>query len=152
MSTHTPSHSPGHASGGHATGAHPHGDHPLVGHLVPLWILFATGTVLIILTVVTVAAHAIDLGEFNIVIALAIAVVKATLVGMFFMHLRWDRPFNQLVFVGSVIFVVLLLWFCMMDTKQYQQELVVGNPKLSQAVLDTQAPTAPIAAEAPRYR
>jgi len=147
MSTHTPSHSHGHASSGHAAD-----EHPLVGHLVPLWILFATGTVLIILTVVTVAAHALDLGEFNIVIALAIALVKAVLVGMFFMHLRWDRPFNQLVFVGSVIFVVLLMWFCMMDTKQYQNDLVVGNPKRSQEVLDKLAPTAPIAAEAPRYR
>lgn len=142
------SHMPGHASGK----SHQHDGHPLVGHLVPLWILFATGGALIVLTIITVAAHSVDLGEFNIVFALVIAAIKATLVGLYFMHLRWDRPFNQLVFVGSIVFVLLLMIFCMMDSKQYQPELVGGNPSMVQMTIDKEAPTAPIAKQAPVLR
>ena len=80
-----------------------HGDdHPIVGHLVPMSILVWTTIALLFLTVVTVAVRYVDVGEFNIVIAIGIAVLKATLVALFFMHLKWDRPFNQIVFVACM--------------------------------------------------
>jgi cytochrome c oxidase subunit 4 len=139
-------HSSSHAHGGHGPGQ------PLVGHLVPLSVLFATAFALIVLTVITVASHSVDFGEFNIAVALIIAGVKALLVGLYFMHLRWDRPFNQLIFIGSIIFVVLLMVFCIMDTGQYRAQLVEGNPKMVQDTLTKEAPNAPIAAEAARYR
>ena len=44
-----------------------------------------------VLTVVTVGAALIDLGSLNIVVAIAIAIVKATLVILFFMHQRTAR-------------------------------------------------------------
>ena len=120
-------------------------DHPLVGHLVPLWILFATATVLLVLTIITVAVRYVDLGEANIYIAIGIAGVKATLVGLYFMHLKWDRPFNQLTLVGSIAFVVLLIWFTMLDSKQYEPQLIRGNPTGVQTELGQKAPDAPIA-------
>ncbi|MDZ4831988.1 MAG: cytochrome C oxidase subunit IV family protein [Phycisphaerae bacterium] len=123
------------------------GDKPLVGHLVPIGLLVANGTALLLLTVVTMALHYVDLGELNIVVALAVATLKATLVGLFFMHLRWDRPFNQLIFVGSVVFVALLIAFVTLDTRQYQSTIRPGNPKMVQDVLDADAPTAPITAK-----
>jgi cytochrome c oxidase subunit IV len=137
--------------------AHAHGhahdtEHPLVGHLVPLWILFATAAVLIVLTFITVAVRYVDLGEANIYIAIGIAGVKAILVGLYFMHLKWDRPFNQLTLVGSIAFVVLLILFTMLDTKQYEAELVVGNPAGVQTELGQRAPDAPIAKQAPQIR
>jgi caa(3)-type oxidase subunit IV len=50
-----------------------------------------------------------DLGQANIFIALAIAITKATLVVLFFMHL-WDMGgVNRLVFVVSVLFAVVLI-------------------------------------------
>ena len=101
--------------------------HPSVGHVVPLWLLFAVGGSLIVLTWVTVAATTIDLGRFNLWIALLIAGVKAFLVALYFMHLRWDRPFNGFVFLGAIAFVVLFIGFAMMDTMQYQ-------PAIEQAV------------------
>lgn len=138
-----------HAHSGHG---HAGDDHPLVGHLVPLWVLFATGTVLLILTIITVAVRYVDLGEANIYIAIGIAGVKATLVGLFFMHLKWDKPFNQLTLVGSVLFVVLLMWFTMLDSKQYEGTLVRGNPSGVQNELGQKAPDAPLAKSAQQFR
>jgi cytochrome c oxidase subunit 4 len=133
----------GHGHDGHAG----HAGQPLVGHLVAPWILFATGGALIVLTVITVAIRYVDLGEANLLVALAIAGLKATLVSLFFMHLRWDRPFNQLIFLSGILFVVLMMVFCLMDTSQYRESQYVGNPVDVQAVLDKDAPNAPIAAQ-----
>jgi len=133
-----------HAHSSHDHG-HPHGEaHPLVGHLVPYSTLFATGGALLVLTVITVAARYVDLGEANIYLAIGIAVVKATLVSLFFMHLRWDRPFNLMVLVGSMLFVVLMMIFCMMDVGQYMNTENKGNPAAVQSYLDANAPFAPV--------
>jgi cytochrome c oxidase subunit 4 len=70
--------------------------------------------------------------------------VKATLVSLFFMHLRWDRPFNLMVLVGSMLFVVLMMVFCMMDVGQYQATLNKGNPAKVQTFLEANAPYAPV--------
>ncbi len=131
-----------HDSHGHAGEAH-----PLVGHLVPYTTLLATGMTLLVLTIITVAVRYMDLGEANIYIAIGIAVVKATLVSLFFMHLRWDRPFNLLVLVGSMLFVILMMCFCMMDVGQYAHTIIPGNPSAVQTYLDANAPGAPITAK-----
>jgi len=126
---------------------HDHGGlrQPLVGHVVPLSYLIWTSIALIFLTVVTVAVRYVDAGEFNMVIALGIAALKATLVGMFFMHLKWDKPFNQLVFVGCITFVLLLIALTVLDTGQNAPTIYDGNPSRVQTELDTNAPDAPIA-------
>jgi len=46
-------------------------------------------------------------------------VVKASLVVLFFMHLRWDKPFNAIVFIGCLIFVGLFISLALLDTGQY---------------------------------
>lgn len=125
-----------------------HGDdHPIVGHLVPMSILIWTTVALLFLTFVTVAVMYIDVGEFNIVIAIGIAVLKATLVALFFMHLKWDRPFNQIVFVACMAFVILLIVLTVLDTSQNKPSLFDGNPSLVQETLDAKAPLAPISQE-----
>ena len=136
------------ASNAHAHDSHGE-PHPLVGHLVPFWLLFITGGALLALTVITVAVRYIDVGEFNMVIALGVAVIKATLVALFFMHLRWDRPFNLLTFVGSMAFVILMMAFCMLDTSQYRATQFVGNPPEVEATLQANAPGAPVARYTP---
>ena len=136
-----------HAHSSHDHG-HGHGEpHPLVGHLVPYSTLLATGFALLVLTVITVAARYVDLGEANIYLAIGIAVVKATLVSLFFMHLRWDRPFNLMVLVGSMLFVVLMMIFCMMDVGQNMPTENKGNPAKVQQYLDANAPFAPVTAK-----
>ena len=127
----------------HAT--HEGGDtHPLVGHLVPISTLVATGTALLVLTAVTVAVRWIDLGEINIAIALGIAAVKATLVALFFMHLRWDKPFNGFAFIGSVAFVALFMAFALIDSNAYFHDRDRGTAKGAEEILLKDAPDAPI--------
>jgi cytochrome c oxidase subunit 4 len=133
------------ATNHHPTAASGHEPHPLVGHLVPTWLLVFTGTVLLLLTAITVAVRYIDIGEFNIVVALGVALVKAALVCLFFMHLRWDRPFNVLVFVGSAAFVILMMAFLVMDTSQYRALQFGGNAPEVEATLQANAPGAPVA-------
>ena len=88
--------------------------------MAPLRILIGTGVALLFLTWVTVFVAKFDMGEMNIYVALSVAVVKATLVAMFFMHLRWDRPFNTLVFIGSLVFVMLFIAIALTDTAEYK--------------------------------
>lgn len=104
-------------------------DGPLVGHLVPWQLLLATCIVLIVLTVVTVMAIWVDLGPLNLWIAMFIATIKACLVVMYFMHLRWDRPFNVLAFCGSLVFVALFIGLAMTDFKAYRQEMIPPTAK-----------------------
>ena len=89
-----------------------------IGHIVPLKTLFAVFVALTLLTVLTVAASEVNFGEFNLVIALCIAVVKASLVVLFFMHLLWDKPFNAIIFVGCLVFVGLFISLTLLDTGQ----------------------------------
>jgi cytochrome c oxidase subunit 4 len=66
---------------------------------------------LLILTAVTVGASYVHFGSgmANVIIALLIATTKASLVGLFFMHLAHDRPLNGIILVTSLSFVALLL-------------------------------------------
>jgi len=108
----------------HKTGnGHEGEDHPLVGHVVPLWLLLGVGAALIFLTVVTVAVTYVDLGRFNLFVALVIAGIKALMVCLYFMHLRWDRIFNGFIFMGAVVFVILFIGFAMMDSLSYQPDI-----------------------------
>ena len=56
---------------------------------------------LLILTFITVWVSYYNFGIFNIVVAMAVASVKATLVALFFMHLKYDNRTNQVVFASS---------------------------------------------------
>jgi cytochrome c oxidase subunit 4 len=74
-----------------------------IGRYVIVWAL------LLLFTAITVITGRINLGAANIFIALIIAITKATLVVLFFMHL-WDMGgVNRLVFVVSVLFVAVLM-------------------------------------------
>ena len=55
---------------------------------------------------------------------LAIATAKAVLVALYYMHLRWDKPFNALVFVAAIGFLMLFIGIAMMDSAQYQPTLI----------------------------
>ena len=115
-------------------------DHGNPGHIVPNRIMIATGIALLFLTAITVWIASIDLGEANIYVALGIAVLKGTLVALIFMHLRWDRPFNQIVFVGALCFVALFIGLAMTDTAEYQDDIIPGDaPRVIEALADTGA-------------
>ncbi len=77
-------------------------------HLVPLKIYFAVFAALMVGTAGTVWAAFQDFGPLNTVIALGIAGVKATLVILFFMHVKYSKPLIW-VFVGSGFFWLAIL-------------------------------------------
>lgn len=64
---------------------------------------------LITLTVLTVAITSVELNAFNVVAALIIAALKATIVLLYFMHLKFDQKVFLImtVFVMAVIFAVI---------------------------------------------
>lgn len=105
---------------------HGAGGHPEVGHVVPLRLLVGVLVALLALTFITVAVTWWDFGSLNLVIALVIATVKASLVGLYFMHLRWDRPFNAVVFITSLALVMLFVVFALIDSHEYQPEVIPG--------------------------
>ena len=74
------------------------------------------------LTVVTVVSSRLDLGQFNVVLALAIAALKATLVAMFFMHLRYEHRFKAVIFVSAVFFAVLFVQWVRSSMKEAARE------------------------------
>jgi cytochrome c oxidase subunit 4 len=107
-----------------ATDDHKHhaDEHHGLAHTATIKVLVATGGTLLLLTLVTVLATKIDFGaNINLGVAMAIAVVKATLVILFFMHLKYDRLFHSVVFVSALLAASLFVGFTLMDTNQYQQ-------------------------------
>ena len=99
-----------------------HDDHHGLSHVASLRALLGTGSTLLMLTIVTVLATKVDFGaNINLAIAMAIAVLKATLVILFFMHLKYDRLFHTVVFVGAILAASLFVGFTLMDSNQYQQ-------------------------------
>jgi len=99
-----------------------HDDHENeISHVASVKTLVGTGGTLLLLTILTVAATKIDFGaNINLAIAMVIAVTKATLVILFFMHLRYDRLFHTVVFVSAICAASLFVGFTLMDSSQYQ--------------------------------
>ena len=99
------------ATGGNVNVNEPHepehgNDHV---HVVPIPIYLAVFAALMVGTYLTVWAAGKDFGAFNTVVALGIAVTKATLVILFFMHVKYSARLTQLVVAVAFAFLTLLL-------------------------------------------
>jgi cytochrome c oxidase subunit IV len=70
---------------------------------------------LLALTVITTLVAFVDLGNFSVVVALAIAVTKMLLVALFFMHVRYSTKLTQLVIVGGLLWLAILLLLTLSD-------------------------------------
>jgi cytochrome c oxidase subunit IV len=126
-----------------------HHDAHGLGHVMPIPLLVAVLGALLFLTFVTVAVTWFDLGAFNIWLALLVAAVKASLVCLYFMHLRYDNPFNGIALVASFFFVSLFIALAISDSGQYNP-LIQPNPTRLEAgpVQKGGANTTPAAAPA----
>jgi cytochrome c oxidase subunit 4 len=78
-------------------------------HVVPRKIYFAVAAALMVLLVLTYAMAQVDLGPFNIVVALAIAFLKAGLVVTFFMEAKWSSRLVWLVAGSGLLWLFLLI-------------------------------------------
>jgi cytochrome c oxidase subunit IV len=84
-------------------------------HIVSPKVYAAIFIALIVFTTLTVWAAFQNFGKFNIVIALAIATVKATLVVLFFMHAFYSPKRTQLVIVCAVFWLAIMLALTLSD-------------------------------------
>src|ERR1700732_1226535 len=82
-----------------------------VGSSVAIWLALLAGTG------ITVAAAFIDLGPFNTIVALTIATIKATLVVLFFMHVKYTHEkMTGLVVASAIFWLFILLALSMADS------------------------------------
>jgi cytochrome c oxidase subunit IV len=86
-------------------------------HISSAKFLWGIAIVLFILTFITVAVTWIEIpAPWNVVVAVAIAVVKATLVVLFFMNLWWDSKFNTMLFLLAILFFIIFIGITLLDT------------------------------------
>jgi cytochrome c oxidase subunit 4 len=84
-------------------------------HVVPTRTYYGIYAVLLFCTYLTWQVAVFDLGAFNTVVALVIAVFKAALVVLFFMHARYGTRLTWVVVLGSVLWLGILLALTLND-------------------------------------
>lgn len=95
----------------------PCGDGYLVhAHITPVKTNLIIISILFALTGLTVAVYFQNLGEANLAVALLIASIKATLVGTWFMHLKYEKAFNVSFFLGALLFMSIFFGYTSNDT------------------------------------
>lgn len=86
-------------------------------HIMPMATYLKIAGALFALTILTVVAHQfhVQMGSFAAPVAFAIALVKAVLVLLYFMHLKDDTNMNRAIFSTAFFFLAVLLIFCVVD-------------------------------------
>jgi cytochrome c oxidase subunit 4 len=84
-------------------------------HVLPTRVYYTIFAILMLGTAATVLIAFVDLGPFNAVAALTIAVFKATLVVLFFMHVKYSTRLTWAVVMGSVFWLGILIVLTMGD-------------------------------------
>lgn len=85
------------------------------GHVAPKSMYYAVFAALMVGTAITVAAAFVDLGALNNVVMLAIAITKATLVVLYFMHVRWSSRLTWVVAASGFFWLLILFGLTMQD-------------------------------------
>jgi cytochrome c oxidase subunit IV len=85
------------------------------GHVAPKSMYYAVFAALMAGTALTVGVAFVDLGALNNVLMLGIAMTKAVLVILFFMHVRWGTRLTWVVAASGFIWLVILLGLTMTD-------------------------------------
>jgi cytochrome c oxidase subunit 4 len=117
----------------------PHADHghgEMLGHILPLKVYLGVFAALVVLTVVTVQASYIDTGPaMHLTIAMVIASVKAGLVAMFFMHLKYEQKITWLYAGFPLILLAILIGGLFIDNPYRIKTVPVGSqPEVQQTV------------------
>ena len=94
-----------------------------IGHVLPLSLLIKVFGCLVLLTILTVITGQASLYGADLAVAMIIATCKASLVCLFFMHLKYDRPFHGMIFLFSVMCVGIFLAFVALDAESYQEHI-----------------------------
>ena len=85
------------------------------GHIAPKSMYYSIFLALMVLTIVTYLVTFVHLGAFNLAVAMAIAITKATLVILFFMHVRWSTRLTWVVAASGFFWLLILFGLTMQD-------------------------------------
>ncbi|MBL4702431.1 MAG: cytochrome C oxidase subunit IV family protein [Phycisphaeraceae bacterium] len=99
--------------------------HEHVSSIAQLLGIFA---LLIFFTFLTVAVTWVDLGPFNVWIAILIAAIKVTIVAMFYMHLKYENQFFGQILITSIFFATVMIGIILMDTRAYLPDVHDATP------------------------
>jgi len=86
-----------------------------MAHILPKRVYYTIFAILMFCTYLTVQIAFFDLGVLNTIAALGIAVFKATLVALFFMHLKYSPRLTWAVVLGSIFWLGILIALTMSD-------------------------------------
>ena len=84
-------------------------------HVVSRRVYLAVFAALVVLTGVTVLVTGFDFGPLNLIVALGVAVTKASLVVLYFMHARYSPRLTGVVIASSIAFFVILVFLTLTD-------------------------------------
>lgn len=85
------------------------------GHVISKATYFLIFGVLLVLTASTVWVATFDLGPLNAIVALSIAVLKATLVVLYFMHVRYSSKLTWVFVAAGLFWLAILVAFTLSD-------------------------------------
>ncbi len=91
------------------------GEHFHEAHIVSPKVYFVIFMALLVGTALTIGASYVDMGPWNPVIAIAIAVTKATLVVLYFMHIKYSSKLMKLTVGAGVFTFLILVGMCLSD-------------------------------------
>jgi cytochrome c oxidase subunit 4 len=92
-----------------------HGNQLFEEHIVPVSTYLGVFVALLIATGLTTWIAYQDLGNWNVVVALTIAVCKATLVVLFFMHVKYNKGLSRIVLIGALFWLGIMITFTLSD-------------------------------------
>jgi len=85
------------------------------GHVAPKSMYYSVFAALMVGTVLTVVVAFFDLGPLNNVLMLGIAMTKALLVVLYFMHVRWSSRLTWVVAASGFFWLLILFGLTMQD-------------------------------------
>jgi cytochrome c oxidase subunit IV len=112
-------------------------------HIVPVKSYMSVFVALLVLTALTTSIAFIDLGKYNTVVALVIAVCKMLLVALFFMHLRYSTGLTRILVLGALLWLGIMVTLTLSDelTRSWIPQPHPWGPSISS--LEHQAPMVP---------
>jgi len=117
----------------------------MAGHISPKSTYYTIFGALMICTVLTVSAAFINLGNLNFPVALTIAVFKATLVILFFMHVKYGSRMTKLIVGVAFFFFGIMLTLTMSDYLSRGWFTAPGGSTSAGAIISLSGPPQPVA-------
>ena len=87
----------------------------MASHIVPVRTYYLIFLTLMVCTAITIAVAFVDLGRLNAVVAMAIAVLKATLVVLFFMHVKYSTKLTMVTVIAAIFWLFIMFSLTLTD-------------------------------------